>query len=553
MRAHSLVALAALVAGLTGGEVYAEPYEGPALAAASNFSQGRRAGTMHYAYMAGVDDFRDGTLWSMIETEPGRYVFDDPRTRFPEELGFQGAEVSLVMNWGNPIYQEGETPTEPEAIAAFGALAGVLMDRFPSVTSLEIGNEFNGVNFVNGPMREMRPLDRARAYVPLLQAAAAAAREARPDIRILGGATHSIPVAYLWAILDAGGAEAMDALAIHPYTTKPEQLARQIAVLRRHPAAANMPIEVTEFGETDPEKAADYFIRDYCQMALSGVTRAVWYPLNERGDNLVPLIAPDGQPTGAGRAWQLIAERMEGREVVDAAPDQFSYGCRFGDDVLVLWGEGRPVAVDDTVMVFDAEGRPVESPYALSPDVPLIFLREGRGVEDAVTVAPSGLVAHSFHQYAYPMTDEAQAEGDAFERFARSDGEVIPLVTLLGQERGSVPWTPYRGNPDYWPLRLTASELLPHANAEIVHRFVAPEQMKVTLDARFDVPGKSKDGIAMTVSLNGAILEQDAGKGRFEFIRDIDMASGDALEVAVGANGTHDGDGTAFRIALRRP
>ena len=71
MRAHSLVALAALVAGLTGGEVYAEPYEGPALAAASNFSQGRRAGTMHYAYMAGVDDFRDGTLWSMIETEPG--------------------------------------------------------------------------------------------------------------------------------------------------------------------------------------------------------------------------------------------------------------------------------------------------------------------------------------------------------------------------------------------------------------------------------------------------------------------------------------------------
>lgn len=554
MRSLTHVALAALVSGLMAGWSAAEALRGPELAAAANFSQGRQADTMRLARSLGVDDFRDGTRWREIEPEPGRYVFDDARARFPDELGAAGAKVSLVMNWGNPIYQNGETPTDPDAVAAFGALAGALAERFPSVTSLEIGNEFNGVNFVRGPIRELSPLDRARAYVPLLTSAAEAARERRSDIRILGGATHSIPAAYIWAVLDAGGGEVMDALAIHPYTTEAEQLVRQIAVLRRHPAAAELPIEITEFGEPDPEQAAGHFVRNYCQMSLSGVTRAVWYPFNERGDDMVPLISPDGRITSAGRAWRLIAEWMEGRPVVDAAPDPFGYGCRFGDDVLVLWGSARPVVAADGVTVLDAEGNPVPPPHALSPEAPLVFVREAGDVEGAVTVAPSGLVADSFHQYAYPRGEEALAEGDAFERFARRDGQPIPLVTLPGQERGGVPWTPYRGGLDTWPLRLTATSMLPSREAEIVHRFVAPEALEVKLEAHFDVSQSSKDGIAVTVTLNGERLAEDAGSDRLEVVLPgLALSPGDALEIAVGQNGSSDGDLTSYRITLRHP
>lgn len=528
---------------------------GPALSAASNLSQGRRDGVIERARSLGVARLRDGMNWGRAEPAPGIRDFDDHRTGYPEELGARGIASTVVLNWGNPLYDDGDTPHGTEALAAFGALARAIVERFPSVEALEIGNEFNGVNFVRGPLREMAPLDRARAYVPMLRAASEAARAARPDVRILGGATHSLPVGYLWEVLDAGGAGFMDALAVHPYTTPAEQLVRQVGVLRRHPDATPLPIEVTEFGHPDPRRAAGHFLRNYCQMALSGVTVAVWYPLNERGDDMVPLFDRMGRITPAGRAWRLIAERMEGRAVADAAPDPFSYGCRFGDDVLVLWGEPRSLEVASGTLVLDAEGAPVPAPHALDPEAPLVLVRGD--VAGAVRMHEVALMADSMHQFAFPSGTEARAGGDAFERFARRDGEEHPLLTLPGQERGGVPWFPYRGNPDLGRVRLTHGTLLPGGRAgretEIVHRWTAPEDGPVLLEAHFDVPDRSADGVRLRAMLNGAPLAERAGKGRLTLAERLDLSADDVLELAVGPNGNADGDLIGYRIVLRRP
>lgn len=140
-----------------------------------------------------------------------------------------------------------------------------------------------------------------------------------------------------------GAGRYMDALAFHPYTTPPEQLARQIAVLRRVPGLSGMPLEATEFGDPNPATAPGTFLRYYCQMALSGVSRAVWYPLNPRGDGLTPLIGADLMPTPVGRAFATAQRLMEHRPATDAAPDPFTYGCRFGASTWLLWGAPRAV------------------------------------------------------------------------------------------------------------------------------------------------------------------------------------------------------------------
>jgi hypothetical protein len=79
----------------------------------------------------------------------------------------------------------------------------------------------------------------------------------------------------------------MDAMVIHPYDVRPEQLVRQIALLRREvPTAAEMPVAVTEFGLADAQAAPAYLMKSYCQQAVAGVNLAVCYPLFPAGDGL---------------------------------------------------------------------------------------------------------------------------------------------------------------------------------------------------------------------------------------------------------------------------
>ena len=554
----AFAAVLCLAAGTPPLGAEATGLTGPQISAASNMAQGRQEDLIDSAIALGVTDFRDGVYWAEAEQVAGTYTFDTPMQTFPDALAKEGATVSLTHNWGNPLYDDGATPHTPEAIAAFGAFAGAVAERFPNMTRLEIGNEFNGVNFVSGPVREMTAQERALAYTKLLEASDRAARAANPDIKILGGATHSIPAGYLWTMFDAGAANWMDAIAIHPYTTHSDQFARQIEVLRRHPEARGLPIEVTEFGDSDPATAAGHLVRNYCQMALSGVQRVVWYPLNDRNDGLVPLISPEGSITPAGRAFRLVAELMEGRPVTDASPDPFTYGCRFGSDVLVIWGASREVSVPQGTEVLDAAGAALAPPYALSPDAPLVLRVAADAGPVALDAGQPGLVADSFAQFFYPQGDEARAAGDAFERFARRDGRIIPLRTLPGQERSGTPWFPYRGNPDAGVIRLTADSLVPGGTpdrpTEIVHRYVAPEAMTVRPVAEFSIAEHSEDGITVTATLNGENLFTGLGSGILEFsLPDLKLEEGDILEISVGPNQNPKGDVVGFRIRLFEP
>ena len=121
------------------------------------------------------------------------------------------------------------------------------------------------------------------------------------------------------------------------------------------------------------------------------MSRAIWYPLNPRNDEMTPLYFEDGQITPAGKAFRFIRDRMEGRSVVDAAPDPFTYGCEFGPDVLVLWGEERTIDVAEGVTAFLADGTNVVAPGRLSPERALVFIAaEGQEIAPLVTLGPHG-------------------------------------------------------------------------------------------------------------------------------------------------------------------
>ncbi|PRY25157.1 hypothetical protein CLV78_102334 [Aliiruegeria haliotis] len=548
--------LSALLASSFATAAFADPAIAPTLGAASNFGQGWQPRMLQAALDAGIRDFRDAVYWDRVERAPGEYVFDTQETLWPDRLPAAGAGTSLTVNNGHSAHDGGATPHSPAAVEAFAAHAAATALRFPAIHSVEVGNEFNSANFVSGPVKDGSLQERAEAYVALLRATEAAVRTERPNVRILGGGVHSIPAGYLAMVADLGGADLMDALVVHPYSTPPEQFARQVGVLRWQPAWSDMPLEVTEFGDTNPETAPGYLLRYYCQMAVSGVERVIWYALNDRGDGHVPLISPRGKVTETGRTWQQIARRMAGREVVAFEPDPYTYGCRFGDEVLVIWGAPRRVSASDSVAFLGPAGDPEEGPHTLSATDPLVLVATEGSVLADPQFAPQPLLADSFHDYRYPHEGDPHPDADPFRRYVLR-GREVPLLTRPGQERGGVPWVPYRAAADDPMVRLTAETLLPGGTgerpAEIVHLWEAGLDRVIDLGIDLSPAARSDDGVTLRVALNGQLLHEQIVAEPLEWRLDgLAVKDGDRLEIAVGPNRTATGDVTQYRFRIWR-
>jgi hypothetical protein len=545
----ALLTLAGASAGVT------QDLRGPRLAAASNFGQGTLPKLQAFAMRLGIRDFRDAVYWDLVERDTARFTFDTPETLYPDRLHAGGATMSLTVNNGHRAYDDGNTPTSGAAIEGFARHAAAMLRRFPAITAIEVGNEFNSANFVSGPLREAGLEARAKAHVALLRAVWTQAKAERPDIRIIGGGVHSIPTGYLSMLLDLGAADYMDSLALHPYSTPIEQLSRQIAVMRRLPGLSDMPIEITEFGAQNEDAAAGVFLRSYCQMALSGVSRAVWYAVNRRGDGYVPLIERNHDLTPAWQAFHFAQTEFEGRPVRDAAPDAFTYACLFDERKLVIWGMPRALSISPNLTAFDALGQVLTgTTLMLSETEPLVLIAPDRlDLTADISLGPQDVVADSYHQFGFSKPQD----GAGFRRFVRSGEAEADLIPMPGQAREGRPWTPWLGLASNGDVRLLSTSMLPGGTAArpdaIVHGFTAPEDMRVDLSSDFTASARSEDGVIVTLRLNGVVLAQESGLGTLVLNQNgLTLVKGATLDLSVEPGDTARGDVTDYRITLRR-
>jgi len=538
---------------LAASGAVAEPARGPELQAASNFGQTWNEVVFDTAQAEGITALRDEIHWDFAERDGG-YVFDHEILTYPELMAEAGMKLTLIAVGEHPDHDAGATPYTAPAIAAFADFFAETAQRFRAVDAVEVGNEMNSESFTEGPAREADIEGRAGYYAALLEATHAAVRAARPELRILGGAAHSIPLAWFGALSADGAGAWMDSIALHPYTTAPEQFRRQIALLRAVPGFETLPIEVTEIGTVEPAKAQALLMKTYCQAALAGATNVTWYPLSPRGDGYVPLLEDDGSVTPVGRTWQMIQAELQGLEVTDAAPDPFTYACRFGDRALVIWGAERALVPEDPALsVRDLSGQPVAQPR-LSPDRPLVVLSDGPAprLGENLRLGPQLVVADSFDQFAYPG-----GEAGGFHRFVRVGGEVVPFILGPGQQTGGVPWTPYLTTARDGSLSMDAEYLQPSmwngVAAEIVHAFTAPEAMVLSVEARVAPTPESSDGVVISFRHNDAQLAATTVRDATGVtLPGVALAAGDVLEIVVGPGPEPNGDDSNYRFTLRR-
>lgn len=540
------------------------------LAAATHFSQGWPPAIAAPARGIGVAIVRDELNWTDVERRPGEYRFEGPRSLHPQWLAARGIESRLVFPaYGNPLYDDGHTPHSPEGLRAFAAFVAAALRRFPEVRVIEIGNEFNAQNFVSGPVRDRPYAERASLYAALLCAVAERVRPEFPGVTIIGGAAHSVPVEYLRATFAAGALACSDGIAVHPYTSPPEQLASHLALLRAAMGDAPQPIHASEFGREGPdfEATADYLLRMVAVMAADGVASATWYALREQPWNKgMELLTTAGAPRPAGAAFALAQRLLSFGPVRRIESDAFTHLYLFGDRALVAWGAPRSLAIDRPVGWLDSRGAPRPAgPVELREDAPVVAIREDGGLSTAgIALGPQRRIADSFFQF-----DATNGGGPGrwswLER--RGDGAEAPLETMGGGEVQAEGWRPYLGGRWRRPLGVTETTVTsadfgagadPARSFAVVERFAVAAQASAALCAMWRVAEGSGGDVAVAVRLNGATLgEVDPVRGEARIaVAGLALAAGDVLDFEIRPTAPSHGAGTVerrFSISVATP
>lgn len=569
-RRLAVVALAGLMPGAAASQ--STPSAGVMeLGAITHFAQGWPRDLVSGADWIGVGSIRDSVPWDLVETQPGVYDFSDARTVFPDWLGAT-RPLSITFNHTNALYDQGVTPHTDAGRAAAARFVVATLDRFPNITRIEVGNEFNAQTFVSGPVREAPYADRAGYYVDLLRTVRDAVGHRHADVAVLGGAAHSIPVGYYRQLFDLGALALMDGIVIHPYTSAPEHVGAHIGILNAAMGADRVPIYATEVGREvpTPADAADYLVRMVTALAASDVAAVHWYALREqRYFRNMGLLGEDAGVRPAGRAFQAIQRLLQtAGNPVDVSPDPMTYAYRFGETAMVVWGEPRTVSLGPGVTAHDAAGTALTGdPLSLDPDRPLVLRSTGPLVLGAsVVLGPQRLVGDSFHQFDWTNDPGGVAgfEGP-WSYFALSGtGDLTPLYTQGGGSVQSEPWTPYLGQRGRRPLLADARRVNPvdFANGDdparryaVVERYTAVDARTVDVEGRWRLVRQSADGITLRITVDGR--EVFAGQSREEIVVDLpnlDLLPGSTIDFIVGSNhNARGGDLTARRIRILEP
>lgn len=366
--------------------------------AMTHFAQGWDIDVMPLLAKLGVSNIRDELYWEHVEKTKGNFDFTtfDPYMAEAKSLGIQ---PRIVMDWGNPFYDDNKTPYTPEGCAAYGRYGQAILDHYgDQIKSLEIWNEYNG-SWCTPPASDNRP----HYYVQMLKAAYEAIKAKRPDVLVLGGAAVLLPPPYFEGIFKEDGLKYMDGIVIHPYRAIPEGVDEEIVVLKdlMKKYGEEKPIWPTETGYIDTAeggrlRVARYLPRQYTLLMTQTEQPIFWYLTRDYNEFVsMGLLrdpnAPEGRyaPAPVYAAYGTFIRQMYGNKFVkrETSPQSlrvYQFKGREGD-VRVCWAtvpSHLAFAAQSPVQVVDIMGAeqtltPVNGQIFLSLDLNAVYVRNG--------------------------------------------------------------------------------------------------------------------------------------------------------------------------------
>lgn len=344
----------------------------------THFEQGWPLAAFARVAESGAQGIRDGVIWGKVEKVPGRYDFTPRNSGHVDVACRKSVPVLLVVGPRNNLYDGGQAVASPAGQRALARYIGALVDRFPCVIAVEIGNEINTASS-KWPGQAAKPA----MYVSMLRAIRQELNGHKRKVALVGGSSLGVAPDFHARLFNAGELPLIDAVAVHPYTNQPERISGALDQLRtamqKHGQVK--PVWATEFGNyyKTPEAAPPHALKVFTLMSAAGVQYAWWYALlDEPWYPNMGLYRAAG-PKPALATYRTVVQKLlpagNARRLPSDDPSRFVY--RFGNGPYVLWGRG-PLHLPAGARVFDASGRAVPAPAALGPDPIIVVTPLGR-------------------------------------------------------------------------------------------------------------------------------------------------------------------------------
>ena len=185
-----------------------------------------KPGEMEMLAAAGFKWVRMDFTWAATERTKGEYDFS-AYDRLAAHLDKHKLRAVFILDYGNPLYDDGLAPHTEEARAAFAKWAAAAVTHFKGKGWLwELWNEPNIAQF-------WKPKPDVQQYIALARAACAAIRAAAPKEAIIGPACSTIDLPFLESCMKAGLLEDWCAVSVHPYRqTAPETVEEELRSVR---------------------------------------------------------------------------------------------------------------------------------------------------------------------------------------------------------------------------------------------------------------------------------------------------------------------------------
>lgn len=327
---------------------------------------------------ASAASIRETVTWGKVEKSAGQYQFTDQNSGYVDIACRRGLKVLLMIAPRNALYDRGMAVFSPLGQRALGRYVGALVDRFPCVVAIEIGNEINTAS-----RKWPSSADKPAMYVAMLKAVRTQLDTRSRRVALLGGSSIGVSVEFHKRLFAAGELAVIDGVAIHPYTDNPDLLPAQLGRLNQAMLAFGVakPIWATEFGNyyKTPDAAPPHALKVITVMSAAGVEHAFWYALLDQ-----PWFPNMGLFTSTGPKPALATFQLAVRTLLAAGnaralkvADPTARVYRYGQGGYVMWGQGTRIRYPNGARAFDAMGREIALPPVLTSE-PVVVTAAGQ-------------------------------------------------------------------------------------------------------------------------------------------------------------------------------
>lgn len=322
-------------------------------------------GTGTMASALGFSEVRNDISWQRNEKTRGIYSWDENYVREFTRMHANGVKLLGIVAYGNELYGSKRSPSNPEAIQAYGAYAKAVADNF-DVVGLEILNEYNHRD--SGTACGHDPA----CYVEIAQAARDHVSPAYPDLPLVTGSTALYDHDWFVGFWQAGGMPVTDVVSYHPYEGWIDRNADLIAGTVQQSYAdmqeqtgETKPVWISEMGFPTHHggvgllEQGEMMVRNETLAFANGVEKYFWYDLvNDKDDRVAGEAnfglyenSPRGNaiaraPKPGAFAQALMITQIGGKEYVATESDETTKVEVFGNDsgeTRVAWAPGGEV------------------------------------------------------------------------------------------------------------------------------------------------------------------------------------------------------------------